>query len=353
MPNYRPIESYYRTGDRYTWTDPLTGEEVESTMRPPMAEPALPPSAIADVISQRGRVWTTEKALEPLRHRREEGPIYEYFPTETAGIPDLRSISFERQPEDVSGLIDEIDNLIEADYEAGKATHIRRLSDNMKIANEVKDVNPEMHQIMVDEFNAVFKAGNAELEMDYSNVKRKRKQVWQNINLNPSQRVDMFGRFYENNRVFEPPTIRRPTRPEAVGAPLAPGALEKRVGGRYEAPTMAGYIESVWDKPWARNRASQGELIEAFKGWALDSGFAAQRPAVKQQLIRAWEDLVRDYENTEWNPESPEVQNLYRELAMGRVSPPSPSPYPEYPDAFQEEGVWKLIRDGKKYRIEP
>ena len=28
------------------------------------------------------------------------------------------------------------------------------------------------------------------------------------------------------------------------------------------------------------------------------------------------------------------------------------SPYPEYPDAFLEEGVWKVTRDGKKYRIE-
>ena len=28
------------------------------------------------------------------------------------------------------------------------------------------------------------------------------------------------------------------------------------------------------------------------------------------------------------------------------------SPYPEYPDAFLEDGVWKVIRDDKKYRIE-
>lgn len=28
------------------------------------------------------------------------------------------------------------------------------------------------------------------------------------------------------------------------------------------------------------------------------------------------------------------------------------SPYPEYPDAFLEDGKWKVIRNGKKYRIE-
>jgi hypothetical protein len=31
---------------------------------------------------------------------------------------------------------------------------------------------------------------------------------------------------------------------------------------------------------------------------------------------------------------------------------PAQSPYPEYPDAFFENGAWKVIRDGKKYRIE-
>jgi len=28
------------------------------------------------------------------------------------------------------------------------------------------------------------------------------------------------------------------------------------------------------------------------------------------------------------------------------------SPYPEYPDAFQEDGIWKVRQKGKKYRIQ-
>ncbi len=34
------------------------------------------------------------------------------------------------------------------------------------------------------------------------------------------------------------------------------------------------------------------------------------------------------------------------------ATPETQSPYPEYPDAFQENGVWKVMRAGKKYRIE-
>jgi hypothetical protein len=29
------------------------------------------------------------------------------------------------------------------------------------------------------------------------------------------------------------------------------------------------------------------------------------------------------------------------------------NPFPEYPDAYQEGGVWYVLRDGKRYRIEP
>jgi len=36
----------------------------------------------------------------------------------------------------------------------------------------------------------------------------------------------------------------------------------------------------------------------------------------------------------------------------GRAKPKQKSPYTEYPDAFQENGVWKVIKNGKKYRIE-
>lgn len=38
------------------------------------------------------------------------------------------------------------------------------------------------------------------------------------------------------------------------------------------------------------------------------------------------------------------------EKAVGKTQ--VKSPYKEYPDAFQEEGIWKVMKDGKKYRIE-
>lgn len=42
----------------------------------------------------------------------------------------------------------------------------------------------------------------------------------------------------------------------------------------------------------------------------------------------------------------------YRKIAGIEKEGKEKSPYPEYPDAFLENGVWKVIKDGKKYRIE-
>lgn len=39
-------------------------------------------------------------------------------------------------------------------------------------------------------------------------------------------------------------------------------------------------------------------------------------------------------------------------IGRKKAKPEVVSPYPEYPDAFLEDNVWKVIRDGKKYRIE-
>lgn len=41
-----------------------------------------------------------------------------------------------------------------------------------------------------------------------------------------------------------------------------------------------------------------------------------------------------------------------KKAKAGIVEEPEKSPYPEYPDAFSENGIWKVIRGGETYRIE-
>ena len=49
-----------------------------------------------------------------------------------------------------------------------------------------------------------------------------------------------------------------------------------------------------------------------------------------------------------------QVPPEYKRLGVTQYRAPTTgtNPYPDYPDAFLENGVWKVIREGKKYRIE-
>lgn len=70
------------------------------------------------------------------------------------------------------------------------------------------------------------------------------------------------------------------------------------------------------------------------------------------------------YKPWEWFREGPtETQKEIEDYLKGKIEqtvspavlreePEIPSPFSEYPDAFLENGVWKVIRNGKKYRIE-
>lgn len=46
------------------------------------------------------------------------------------------------------------------------------------------------------------------------------------------------------------------------------------------------------------------------------------------------------------------AKKITKELEVEKSTIEGKSPYPEYPNAFLEDGVWKVIRNGKKYRIE-
>lgn len=67
------------------------------------------------------------------------------------------------------------------------------------------------------------------------------------------------------------------------------------------------------------------------------------------KLGQIWEQLsvseqLKIYEDLASGIKAESILNQYK----GRTE----SPYPEYPDAFLENGIWKVIKDGKKYRIE-
>ena len=74
---------------------------------------------------------------------------------------------------------------------------------------------------------------------------------------------------------------------------------------------------------------------------------------IKEEVVKKWLtgfSGIKKGLSYVWNP-----TGMVVDLVKGRFAKDSSSqksPYPEWPDAFLEDGVWKVIQDGKKYRIE-
>ena len=138
----------------------------------------------------------------------------------------------------------------------------------------------------------------------------------------------------------------------------------------------------------ARYNAKGATISDADFKWALDklehpypkhlvpdieSTLAANRTAIQHEGVWYWEtagDIERSKEinmallgwidNELANKKTPTAKEMFQrsaELMAGQKTieqaKPVKNPYPEYPDAFYEEGEWRIIKDGKKYRIKP
>ncbi|MFH1318316.1 MAG: hypothetical protein ABIH71_04820 [Candidatus Omnitrophota bacterium] len=89
----------------------------------------------------------------------------------------------------------------------------------------------------------------------------------------------------------------------------------------------------------------------------------AENNQYNPSTVKSWEDvpLLSRIMAAITPSATPEEKALGGLRPGGILQPPqtapkqsgaSQSPYKEYPDAFQEDGVWKVMRAGKKYRIE-
>lgn len=74
----------------------------------------------------------------------------------------------------------------------------------------------------------------------------------------------------------------------------------------------------------------------------------------KKNLLAAWRMKLKGLGNeVEWDPDDPKwAEAIGLKVEKSKTEPVGKSPYKEYPDAFEEGGVWKVMRGGKKYRIE-
>lgn len=114
-------------------------------------------------------------------------------------------------------------------------------------------------------------------------------------------------------------------------------------------------IEAVETLGYGDQNFSQANLLKAWENLKIDAEYDLLSPSKQQSLWRKFNSKIQQRavetdrrwlggDEYEWNPQSPEV--------LAAAPQAGGSPFKEYPDAFQEGGVWKVMRGGKKYRIE-
>ena len=71
----------------------------------------------------------------------------------------------------------------------------------------------------------------------------------------------------------------------------------------------------------------------------------AQESASQLDKLIKWEETKKKFKDKNIN-----IDDVINQAESGTLEK---NPYAkDYPDAFQEDGIWKVLRDGKKYRIE-
>jgi hypothetical protein len=190
---------------------------------------------------------------------------------------------------------------------------------------------------------------------------------------------------------------RRPTATTNIKI-FSPGQTSSVTKAAENALDTAPSTKNIWWKRGDASRVLSESAMNAYKKFRSTVGYDYLSPPQQEQADSAFDTTTELAEKPiDWEPESENVQKMrpyggrqergeqatherriarlerIRDLAeqegnetmVAKVDAliqketsryggetPSKSPYPDYPDAFQENGVWKVIRNGKKYKIE-
>lgn len=233
-----------------------------------------------------------------LQERRPREPVYEYYPTETAGRPDLRSITIYGQPMEPEP---DIEDLPQQDYELGRLTIKRQFTDDMKIANGYRDIDPQTYEGLAAEAGMTMQSRLAKLQMNLDRTEMAFKQIRQNPNFSPGEQFEGKTKFYDANPVWKTPRIRRPATPEMVeerrGAPLAVSSITDM------AKRAVDVIREA--ETWYGRNPSREEVISRLKESADIGGWRDRNPATKDALLAALDAELKVTEEVEdtWDEE--------------------------------------------------
>jgi len=244
---------------------------------------------------------------------------------------------------------DEMDAIIKQDYELGHLTILRQYTDDMKIARFYKNADPLMYESLARDAETRKVLGLAEIQANLDKSKRMFKQIDQDRRLSLEEGFKAKMGYYQKNPGFTMPQSERTKRPEMPamekpetrGTPLAVSSIQDMVT---RAVTWVKKGESRFGF-----NPSREDVIKRLKESADVGGWKDRNQATKEAILAGLNVQLKDTEEVEDTWDEAMKSEIAGYIGVGQVSQ---SPYKEYPDAFQEEGIWKVIRNGKKFRIE-
>lgn len=170
------------------------------------------------------------------------------------------------------------------------------------------------------------------------------------------------------SRAFEDPMVKRyrhaRTQWAEQQADIGPKSIQplSTLDITRQAKMMDSYIDSAKNPKWFwRKDYTKENLLNAWNQYKQVNQIESMTPTQQHQIANLWNDRIEqrsrktkgviDDAEYDWDPSL-----IQRNEAGGQMSEVGgknlSSPYPQYPDAFMENGVWKVIRNDKKYRIE-
>jgi len=135
-------------------------------------------------------------------------------------------------------------------------------------------------------------------------------------------------------------------------------AAKRTAPKQYDIKTIEQYLYNATSYPkghekFGEYREPTKNEIFTLKQMAKSSGYKVRKVTRKDKIknkkwfLPGFLEGEKEIEVGEWILEKADTGEIIP--ATSRIEK---SPYPEYPGAFLEDGVWKVERDGKKYRIE-
>ena len=248
-------------------------------------------------------------------------------------------------PEEIQDVFGEadIEDIPEQDYNLGRITTIRQFTDDMKIANEYKAIDPESYGILAQEAAATMQSRMMKLNMKRDKAEAAFLRIDQDVNSGYTEKQQFKTSYYDKNPIWKTPKVEY-QRPKILsrGKPLAVSSVEDMA---QRATDMAVTQES-W-KPFVGT--SKKNIIKAVQRAADMAGWGDLNPATREALMATLDVKMKNTGETKETWDEDAENQIRNYIGLQTIAPVKPQWLIDYPDAVwnPQLKVWTVFKGGK------